>query len=504
MVRALTTELTLFNIRLERWHWLLAIGLGVMAATLPPLLVVVALGGIAVGVAVISQPLIGLALALVLAPVKAWEEVFIGGPIAAISTGQLMLLFTMGVWLARGLARGQILIPRTKLNAPLWIFIGMSAFTVWGAPSVLDGVKELLKWVEMVFIIWMLLDLTRELRPKTALYGTTIVMLSVGLIQAFWGTWQFALRGTGPAHFIIFGRFYRATASFMQPNPYGGYMTFNLFLAIGLLIGFGMPVWRTVSHEAGYRKVVALLRKAPYLLLIAGAILLLATGLIGSWSRGSWLNFVFGFVVLIFFTPRNRQRGAVLIGGGIGFFVLIWGLGLIPPAIEDRLFGFLANFRFQDVTNVFPTPDNYAILERIAHWQAAINMAQDRLWTGFGFGNYPVVYDAYRLPFWEEPLGHAHNIYLNILAEMGVWGLIAYAILWIPIFVYTLRLQRDLQWPERGLALALLGTWSGMTLHHFLDNLFVNNNFIYLGFMFALLIMLQLQVDLREKESVQP
>ena len=130
MVQALTTEFTLFNIRLERWHWLLAIGLGLMVATLPPLLVVVALGGIVVGAAVISQPLIGLALALLLAPVKAWEEVFIGGPIAAISTGQLMLLFTMAVWLARGLARGQIMIPRTKLNAPLWVFIGMSAFTV--------------------------------------------------------------------------------------------------------------------------------------------------------------------------------------------------------------------------------------------------------------------------------------------------------------------------------------------------------------------------------------
>ncbi|MGB1251411.1 MAG: O-antigen ligase family protein [Candidatus Promineifilaceae bacterium] len=499
MLQTLTAEFSLFNIRLERWHWLLAIGLGLMIAVLPPLLVVAALGALVVGVAVISEPLLGLAFTLLLAPVKAWEEVFIGGPIAAVSTGQLMLLFTIAVWLARGLVQGRIAIPRTKLNAPLWLFISMSAFTVWGAPSVIDGVKELLKWVEVVFVIWMLLDLTRNFRPKTALYGTVVAMVSVGLIQALWGIWQFALRGTGPAHFIIFGRFYRATASFMQPNPYGGYMVFNLFLTIGLLAGLGIPAWRALPAYKLRKKVVELFQTTPYLPWLVGMTLLLMTALIGSWSRGSWLNFVFGLSVFIFFTPRNRQRGIILIGGSTLFFLLVWSLGLIPPAIEERLFGFISNFRFQDVTYVIPSPGDYAIVERLAHWQAAINMAEVRLWTGFGLGNYPVVYETYRLPFWPEPLGHAHNIYLNILAEMGIWGLFAYAILWVPIFVYTMRLQRDLQWPERGLALGLLGAWSGMSLHHMLDNLYVNNNFIYLGFMFGLLVMLQLQVDSQAK-----
>lgn len=493
MIQALTTESKLFNIQLERWQWLLAIGLGLAVAVLPPLLVVVLIGALVVGVAIISEPLFGLALALLLAPVKAWEEVFIGGPIAAISTGQLVLLFTIAVWLAKGLAQGKIIIPRTKLNAPLLLFVGMSAFTVWGAPSVIDGVKELLKWVEIVFIIWMLLDLTRDFRPKTTLYTTLAAMIGVGLIQAMWGFWQFALRGNGPSHFIIFGRFYRATASFMQPNPYGGYMTLNLFLAIGLLMGLGVVAWRRLPEKQ--RNSAELLRQTPYLLPLIGAILLLSAGLIGSWSRGSWLNFVFGLAILVLFAPRNRRRGFLLVGGSGGVLLIAWGLGLIPAAIADRLFGFLANFRFQDVTYVIPSPENFAIVERLAHWQAAINMAREHLWFGVGFGNYSVVYDTYRLPSWREPLGHAHNIYLNVLAEMGIWGLIAYAALWIPIFVYTVRLQRQLEWPERGLALGLLGAWSGLTLHHLLDNLFVNNNFIYLGFMFTILVMLQLQVD---------
>ena len=40
-----------------------------------------------------------------------------------------------------------------------------------------------------------------------------------GLVQAFIGIWQFGLRDTGPEHFMILGRFYRAYGTFEQPNP---------------------------------------------------------------------------------------------------------------------------------------------------------------------------------------------------------------------------------------------------------------------------------------------
>ncbi len=53
-------------------------------------------------------------------------------------------------------------------------------------------------------------------------------------------------------------------------------------------------------------------------------------------------------------------------------------------------------------------------------------MFGDRPWLGVGFGNYEAVYPAYAIGIWRDPLGHAHNYYLNVAAEAGLIGLAAY------------------------------------------------------------------------------
>ena len=56
-------------------------------------------------------------------------------------------------------------------------------------------------------------------------------------------------------------------------------------------------------------------------------------------------------------------------------------------------------------------------------------MAGDRPWLGVGFGNYGAAYEEYALINWPDPLGHAHNYYLNLVAEIGFIGLGAYLLL---------------------------------------------------------------------------
>jgi O-antigen ligase len=107
--------------------------------------------------------------------------------------------------------------------------------------------------------------------------------------------------------------------------------------------------------------------------------------------------------------------------------------------------------------------------------------------VGVGFGNYGAVYPTYALINWPDALGHAHNYYLNILAETGIIGLLAYAFLWGAIFVQTLRALRWQEWPLRGLLLGLLGVWTAITVHHLVDKLYVNNLYIHLGVLLGLL-----------------
>ena len=505
LMSLLSAEFTLFRISLLRWQWLALLLLGIAAAVLPPVILLAAIAALAVGLAVISEPLLGLGLAMFLGPVGGWEGVFIGGPIAAITTGQLMLFLTVAAWLGRSLLRGHIPIANTSINAPVIAFIAMGAVTMWNARSLSDSITELIKWVEVLLIVWILLDLTRRWPRRQVIYGLVALLLAAGAVQAVWGIFQFIIRGSGPGHFIIGGRLYRGTGSFMQPNPYGGYMALAASIAVGVLAGVVIERWLTLPEKKRkpidyVTEIVDMLRGAPWIAGLVGLTGMLIFGLIGSWSRGAWFNFLSALVVFAFYLPRSRERGIAITLGGGGILLLIWNIGLIPVALKQRLVGFLATFTTVDVYEIILTPQNYAVVERLAHWQAALNMAAENLWFGVGIGNYAAAYPEYMVPTWEEPLGHAHNIYLNVLAEMGIWGLIAYAILWIPIIYSAIVVAGKLEWPLRGIGIGLLAGWVGFSVHHLLDNLYVNNNIFYLGVMFTVLVMLESEAESTQRE----
>jgi O-antigen ligase len=117
-------------------------------------------------------------------------------------------------------------------------------------------------------------------------------------------------------------------------------------------------------------------------------------------------------------------------------------------------------------------------------------MIEANPWTGVGFSNYQPVYEQYRLLNWPMPLGHAHNIYLNVAAETGLPGLAAYLILWIAIFAQTIRALGKQRGVKRGLLLGLLGAWVHLSVHHLFDNLYVDNVHLNIGAMIGLLAVL--------------
>jgi O-antigen ligase len=183
-----------------------------------------------------------------------------------------------------------------------------------------------------------------------------------------------------------------------------------------------------------------------------------------------------------------------------------------PAAITDRLADLPAYVGVGAVLNQPVTDANFAVLERLAHWVAAVRMFAAEPWLGVGPGNYAVVYPAVRLPLWEEPLGHAHNIYLNVLAESGLVGLCAFLLLWGAAVVWVWGEQRrplqyyagdDLaaaQW-RRALAIGLLGVLTHLVIHSSFDHLFVQGIYLHLAFWFAALAAAGLGGDAPRAES---
>lgn len=471
--------------------------------TLPLPVVAVGLAGVLLVALVLRWPLAGLGAALLLGPFGALENIILGN--ALLDSGQLLLLLTIGAWLSASLGRRRLWLAQTPLNWPLAIFILTTAITLLGADSLPLGLREILKWLEIGLITLLVLDIAtdggrsvRDLTPATR--WLLLFLFLAGLAQALIGIWQFGLRGTGPEHFLVLGQYYRAYGTFEQPNPFGGYVNLTALLALGAAWGL-VAFWaeRQPAERDPLSSAAVLSPRWIWLAVAALVGVSASLAVVFSWSRGAWLGFIAGLAVLVLFAFKRWWVGAFALGLGVATLVLGLGAGVavgLGPAqsVADRLLGFREDFALGDVRGVDINDANYAVLERLAHWQAALDMARDNIWTGVGFGNYEAAYARYALINWPAALGHAHNYYLNLLAETGLVGIMAYCLLWVVILGQSWLLLRRLAWPDRGIVLGLLAAWVALAVHHLVDKLYVNNIYLHLGAMIALLQLMSLRV----------
>lgn len=457
----------------------IALVAGLAMALLPAPLAGALLVGVILVVLIAIEPVVGLVITLAAGPLKtliATEAPYD----LPLDVGQIALAATIGAWFAHKTlhkpTRHLSLKAINPVFPPLLVFIFVSALSIIDAASTSAGVRELLKWIEVALIAAITLDLIRS--DARRLRWIVWAALAAGTGHALIGLYEF-FGGSGADHLAITiaGRtFYRAFGSFGQPNPFAGFMGIGLTLALG-------TVWGSLRERAAIWQPVVYTVVA---VLLAGA-------LVASWSRGAWMGVAAASMVMALFLPRNLWRGVLLVGGLALLFTVVWASGKLPGAIVERITDFTdIATGLADVRGVDIDTENYAEIERFAHWQAAVSMAESRPWLGVGFGNYPVAYPAHALMNWPEPLGHAHNYYLNTLAETGIIGLAAYLFMGaavVRLTIAVLRRRSICAW-ERGVALGLLGVWSHLAIHSVLDKLYVNNVFLHIGVLLGILAAL--------------
>jgi O-antigen ligase len=108
--------------------------------------------------------------------------------------------------------------------------------------------------------------------------------------------------------------------------------------------------------------------------------------------------------------------------------------------------------------------------------ESGLAMWADHPILGVGIGNYPAVYDHYRVAdVWGPNLGHAHNYFINIGAEAGAFGEAAWLLLLISSVVIGARSFRRARDPlTRAAAVGGLCVMVGFAAHMFFDDLFVH------------------------------
>lgn len=460
--------------KVTAWAGLLALAIALALLPIPWLIALV--GGIAALLLTLRWPwLIWLPLAL-LVPISS------GLRIGAASVTDLLLAAGVAFWFVDG-ARRRTLRLRWSPVTVLALGYGAALFaSLFFAVDLGEGIVEVIKWVELP----VLLLLVPAMTPRRHVRWLAAALIVGACIQAAIGLYQFVFR-VGPEHFVVLGRFMRASGVFAQPNPYGG------FLGLALPIVLSLALWAWGVRTRRDRRDPGTVAWGLFYL---GATLLIGAGLLASWSRGAWLGAAVGVLVVLVL----RSRRAALLSASAGLLLAgMFALGALSPAvlpapIIDRLADLPAYFGLTDVLAQPVTDENFAVVERIAHWVAAQRMWELSPWFGVGAGNYAVVYPSVRLPRWEDPLGHAHNIYLNVLGETGLFGFATYLALWGGVVVWLWQRMRaatsgaaiDRAW-WAAVTIGVLGMVAHLSTHNLVDNLFVRGIVVYAGLWLALI-----------------
>jgi putative inorganic carbon (HCO3(-)) transporter len=463
------------------------IALGICLAWLPLPLATVGLLGTIAAILILLRPVWGLVALIPLIPFSPLVSLGIGS--IRVGGMEALLALTLVAWLLGMAARREIVIPHPPLLLSwlLWLGVILASWTV--ALSLGDALAETLKWLEML-ALYLFIAANVERRHLPWLVG---VMLLAGMAQATLGLYQFLFR-VGPEGFLLFGgRFLRAYGTFRQPNPYAGYLGLVLPVAYSVVLWglgaarpgprgaarTGSPQLPPITHHA--------LRFTLYALL---SFALMLAALYASQSRGAWIGFVAAVVVV---SLVRGGRAAMLLALVIAVLATLGAMGafqILPQSILQRFGDALTALNIPDIATAEVTDANFAAIERLAHWGAALAMWRDHLWLGVGFGNYAAVYPAYAIGRWLDPLGHAHNYYLNVAAETGLVGLLAYGLFWLSAFRLGWRAVRRSTGFQRAVAAGGLGVLVHLSLHNMVDDLFVQGMYLQVGIVLGLLCLI--------------
>ena len=186
----------------------------------------------------------------------------------------------------------------------------------------------------------------------------------------------------------------RVTSSFMHANNFGGYLLIAILFTLCLTVSFKRNGF---IHKEEFLSR-PLVRVFLGILCVAG---LLCIGL--TFSRSAWLSLIVALTVL-----GLRRPKFFLLPAGVVVILLLY---FVPLMIIDR-------------DTIYTLDSVFSHSSRFRYWFTPMIIIRENLFFGIGLNAYSVVAADYPLPYHVDPWrGDPHNCYLQMAAEIGIFGL---------------------------------------------------------------------------------
>jgi len=278
--------------------------------------------------------------------------------------------------------------------------------TIYGHATKTEFLKFFV-YVSVFFLIITTMTTTRQIRRLVLTIistGTGVAFLALCQMLSksdkIYGFWQSQYKAGG------YG------GPFINANHLAGYLEMVIPLALGFLLSREKP--GIIRAAKNWKQRLSLLESwlAKNILLIF-IIVLMSSALFISVSRGGILSFVFslGLFSLLLGVQKSQQgkRKIILLISGLIFIFLLWmGVGPVVTKLAT-----LANPRTASV-------------DRLQVWKDTLTLSRDFPLVGVGLGNFQTIYPKYKTIITPTLWEHAHNDYVEMLADAGWVGLLLF------------------------------------------------------------------------------
>lgn len=329
-------------------------------------------------------------------------------------------------WVVKNTNNYSFKLPKTDLNIPLLFFIVISILSVSVTTQYPDISARTFfrKTMEYVIIFFMMAEV---ITTKKRLTNILIAMLVSSSIVGLDGIYQQIMKFDFVRRFPLYAG--KVTATFQFSNNLAGYLITILPIPISLAI-----------HRATNRKTR---------LFLIGLSALLIVCLLLTRTRGAWLGFILALLFVCLFNGKKVFLSAIL-------FLIILAL-LSPSAIKDQIKSFAT------LSTDVSTDDRMII------WNTGWKMFIDKPFFGHGLGTFMSVFGKYKPEDYIE-IVYAHNCYLQMAAETGIFGLLIF--LWFVAALLKGAVFKVLKFKDKFLKATLIGIVGGILaylVHSFVD-----------------------------------
>jgi len=337
------------------------------------------------------------------------------------------------VWIARKFMLSDYGWRASPAFLPLGIFLIIAVAATVQSVARGASAENLILWLTAGLLFWLVVNVVRNSRDAAAFLGPIMVG---ACLMTVWGVYQYFFPPMIEERWTdvtTSGEITRVFASLGNPNYLAEYMV--LFLPLVLALWFQQPKRR---------------------LELTVPLALMTVALLLTYTRGGYLALLIALAILVAMRARRWS-----------IFVFLGALAaplVVPQSIVTR---FIAAFTFADSSSQY----------RVNVWIGVLGLIK-KFWVlgvGLGAQAFQEIYQDFMLS--EARVVHAHNVYLQMLAEVGVFGLVA--IVWAVFAVVRRTVVVGANPRNAVLIAAVPAALTGLMFHGLVEHIWYNPKLLF-------------------------